>query len=230
MTHKRVFLGCAIVGFLGLCVSCLALIALAVAGFLQPPTGVAVFNLFVDIVVGVFTVWGLFWAASEFSEQSLKPQLGLILGEQEINDGKPAYNPIDSTKLSVCGHTSLQGQGWVEIGLFLENRRPRMAERIQLAIEVESNPQVSGVSPKLGSSVYKYHENITRNKVVLRFEDDLVVYQGEGVLLGVLRVDWPQAPLPSVCELRHTIYKAEGRPDIGRHMICIDWQQGILPA
>ena len=215
---------------LGLCVSCLALIALAVAGFLQPPTGVAVFNLFVDIVIGVFTVWGLFWAASEFSEQSLKPQLGLILGEQEISDGQAAYNPIDSTKLSICGYTSLQGQSWVEIGLFLENRRPRMAERIQLAIEVESDPQVSGVSPKLGSFVYKYHENITRNKAVLRFEDDLVVYQGEGVLLGALRVEWPHSPLPNVCELRHTIYKADGRPDVGQHMICIDWQQGILPA
>ena len=54
----------------GVWVSCFLLFALAVTDYVDHGIAVAVFNLLVDIVVGVFTVWGLFWAASEFTEQA----------------------------------------------------------------------------------------------------------------------------------------------------------------
>ena len=42
---------------------------------------IALFSLWMDIVIGGFTIWGLKWAASEFAEFAAKPNLRLFPGE-----------------------------------------------------------------------------------------------------------------------------------------------------
>jgi hypothetical protein len=226
VTHKHLFFGCAFAGFLGLCLVGFILIALALIGFLQPAMAVAIINLLVDIVVGVFTVWGLFWAASEFSEQSLRSQLNLLLGEAQDVNGEMRCTPLHRTQISVTGQRIQQEGdvlGKIKIGLFLENTRPRAAQRIQLRIEIRSVPPIRDVYPDERTFTLNYHPNYTETKVILRFEDDLVVYQGEELFLGVLHVDWLDPALPNTCELRYVINKAEGRPDVGLHNIRVNW-------
>lgn len=227
MTHKWVFLGCAAMGLLGLFFACSVLSALTIAAKVDLGTSVAGFNLLVDIVVGVFTIWGLFWAASEFGEQSVRPALNLIVGAEQDMEGQPAYNPLSGTEVELPGTRRDQEElssGVLRVGLFLENRKPRMAERVQLVIEIESVPQVSLLQPVSGTFEYEAYPNITATKAVLRFGDDLVVYQGEGVFLGVLHLEWRRTSLPEHCRFKYSLYNAQGPSQRGQIATTIDWK------
>ena len=87
MKTKKVFLWSA-----GLSVAAL-IIVLILLNTLPPvltnSEGISLYATLVSIVVGFFTVWGLYWAASEFSEAQIKPDLELIIGASHSNGVVP---------------------------------------------------------------------------------------------------------------------------------------------
>ena len=180
---------------------------------------ISMLNLCVDIVMGVFMVWGLFWAASEFSEQSVKPQLRVLLGLIKGDEAVP-IRPGASAQLR--GHTIDRR---VDVGIFLDNRKPKMAQHLQVTVKVESQPSVDQVD--FAPSYDCQWQKVNRDRIVAQFEDSLVVYMGQGIRAGTLYLHWPQHmqrdELPTTCKLEYKVYKSEGKPDFGVLNFAIQW-------
>lgn len=69
--------------FLGFCLTNVYLFELIFSPSSDLSVYLAFFNLVVDIVVGVFTIWGLVWAAREFQASQEKANLDLVFLERE---------------------------------------------------------------------------------------------------------------------------------------------------
>jgi len=203
------------------------LIGLFTGLFVTEPDSLTVYSVFLDFVLGLLTVWGLYWAASEFGEQSVKPRLTLLLGAVRGGPHGSESDLIEDLPARLEGHKSVNGErteGRLDVGLFLENHEPKMAQHLQVIIEVESEPITHEVHPLDQACPYGYHGVLIDNRrVMMQFEDDLIVYKGQGVYIGILRLWWRQTSLPSACKLNYKIYKSEGEPDSGRHDIAIQW-------
>ena len=129
--------------------------------------------------------------------------------------------------MSLQGYTGIDGNeatGRVDIGLFLENRKPKMAQNLQVALEIKSEPSTDEVRPLDKTSPYDYDGVLVEsNRVIMQFEDNLIVYKGQRAYIGILSLWWRQGTFPHTCELSYTIYKSEGESDSGKHSISINW-------
>ncbi len=126
--------------------------------------GFGLYNLLVDIVVGSFTVWALFWAASQFAEAQIKPDLYLIIG-RESND-QTGVDPIRSQNEALIGRDDFIDAlpvSQVIIGLFLENAKPKTATFVRLTLRVANVPNPIHFEPIENS--FKYHFNRNTAKV-----------------------------------------------------------------
>lgn len=231
MSHRNIFLLCACVAALILCFACAGISSLSIwasiedkLNFFSASDGIALFNLLIDIVIGAFTVWGLFWAASQFAEQSVKPQLRLLPGFMREGTGGVEYIPVATTPARLPGYLISGNEkegGNLEVGLFLENHKPKMAQNLQVVIEIDSQTPPCRVQP---DSSYECRWNvIDGKKVIMQFDEGLVIHMGHGVHFGKLLLLWEQGPLPETCRLEYTIYKSEGKPDSGTCVFTVQW-------
>lgn len=214
-----------------------AVILLGIVLVVQITTGLTVpltegeisyFNLLVDVAVGFFTIWGLYWAASELA---LKPDLRLIVGKDTdlYGDGvTPLLTGTDAllgqvarrqTYILCSGITSVGVEGSVSVvgvGLFLENTQPRAAQYVRVVLHVRGVPQVMTFAPVQSTFKYKPRVNAGRDEhgefVFLQFDDDLVVYKGHGVYLGKVHVVWPQGVRPERITFVASLYSLDSEP------------------
>lgn len=195
--------------------------------FVSNPNVTTYYGFLLDLVFGSLTVWGLYWAASEFAEQSIRPELSLMLGAVAEGPRGSESIPIEISHISLQGYTGIDGKdatGRVHVGLFLENRKPKIAQNLQVALEIKSEPVADEVRPLEKSSPYDYDGVlIESNSVIMQFKDNLIVYKGQRTYIGILSLWWRQGIFPRMCELSYTIYKSEGEPDSGKHSIFINW-------
>jgi hypothetical protein len=195
--------------------------------FSSRPELATAYGFLLDVVFGSLTVWGLYWAASEFAEQSIRPKLSLMLGTVAEEPREGASVPIENPLTSLPGYMGIDGDeatGRVKVGLFLENHRPKMAQNVQVALEIKCEPAIDEVSPLAESSPYKYDGTLVEsNSVIMQFEGNLIVYKGQRAYIGILDLWWRKGAFPRTCELHYTIYKSEGESDSGQHSISINW-------
>lgn len=231
MSQKNIFLVSACLATLLLGIACVVIIGVSIwasttntVEVFGAGDGIGLFNLLVDIVMGVFTIWGLFWAASQFSEQSIKPRMRLLPGLVKDGPGDAECIPVVESPAQLPGYVRSGGRGKggrLDVGLFLENRKPKIAQHLQIVIEIDSQPPTYNIHPE---SPYECQWNvINRNKVIMQFEESLIVYMGHGVHIGKLGLLWEQSPLPDSCRLSYTIFKSEGKPDSGTCDVAIRW-------
>lgn len=175
---------------------------------------ISLVNLMVDIVVGIFTVWGLFWAASEFAAAQVKPDLRLIIGRE--SEDRLGIVPLKNEADELIGRDGLVGDtpaSQVIIGLFLENGQPKAAQYVRITLRVRNTPP-PGILHAVGRSFnYEPKINEVRGEALfLQFGEELVVYQGDGVHLGNIRVAWAKDVRPDKVDLVAGLYSLDSRP------------------
>jgi hypothetical protein len=173
---------------------------------------ISVFSVAVDIVIGFFTIWGLYWAASEFAEAQVRPKLHLIIGT-EHNGG---IFPLPKENDQLRGQCGTEVFPQVLIGLFLENQQPRAAQFVRVTLRLKDVPKP--LEFKAIESTFEYYKpkvNTVQHKdhaIFLQFDEDLVVYKGDGVFLGAIRVIWPRDIQPKKITLAVGLYSLMGEP------------------
>lgn len=184
----------------------LVLVMLVKSGFLFWEFGLGFFNLLTDIVVGGFTIWGLYWAASELA---LKPELRLSI--------KPVSERTSSKWLYPDRLFGSKKKGLLELDLFLVNTRPKAARNIQVVLCYHSFPLPSfSVGPVEGAFPNWVPFGLPWSCCLrAQFGDDFVIYKGFPVRVGVLKVGWPHLsadnrPRELTFEVR--LYSLESEP------------------
>ena len=156
MNQRHLFIVSAIAALFLLCCACSMLGILAASDIIKVSESVSCFNLLVDIFVGIFTVWGLFWAASEFAQSAVKPVLHLLPGRQEKAQ-KPDYSSFTAKEFPLMREPPFLLPGWygwagtqsperdpyVECGLYLENETSRAGRYVRLVMHVLADPPPS---------------------------------------------------------------------------------------
>jgi len=170
---------------------------------------ISYFNLLFDVVVGIFTVWGLYWAASELA---LKPELRLSI--------EPAWERTASKKSRAL--IGPKEDGMLEGDLFLMNTQPRAARYIQVVLCVHSfpRPHVFSVEPVEGAYADWVPFGAPMHRCLrVQFGDDFVIYKGEAIYVGVLKVGWPDFSADASADYRPRditfeakFYSLEGEP------------------
>jgi hypothetical protein len=164
-------------------------VALVIVLVLQITTGLTVpltegkvgyLNLLVDIVVGFFTVWGLYWVASELA---LKPDLNLVVGNAlGAGNGEPLAGETDALIGRLTSPFSRGFEPQVHVALFLENRKPKVARYVRVVLEVRDVPCPKRFdrmpSTPHSEVVYSRREG---EAMVFQFGEGLVVYKGAGL-------------------------------------------------
>ena len=185
--------------------------------------GLALYGLILNIIIGIFTVWALFWAASEFSEAQIYPDLCLVIGAKVDEGIKPLINASDK----LVGYDTVineQPVSEVTIGLFLENTMTKAARFVRLILQIKDTPIPIEFRVPGNALFYKVNTNTMPGQVLfLQFGENLVVYKGHGVQLGSVRAVWPQGIHPEKINLNVTIHNLYGEPkqvEIGRE---IEW-------
>lgn len=139
----------------------------AVLLFLFRNDAIPLINLWVDVVVGIFTVWGLWWAATEFAESVVKPAVRLLPGNANNPLMNEYYDPIPGSlsgvrAYSLVKHPPFRVVGWQEMvtgasssirtwsyhphvacGIYLENEAARAARHVRLVLRVRVAPPPS---------------------------------------------------------------------------------------
>jgi hypothetical protein len=210
------------VGFrVAVAVAAIALIAVFVVLVIQDfpaipliESEISSYSLLVDVVVGVFTIWGLYWAASEFAGAQVKPDLRLVVGKESAD--QRGIDPLMDVVEALIGRdVSEDGEpvSQVIFGLFLENTQPKAAQYVRVTLRVRDVPRLKQFVPIKGTFRYKPKINVVRGEAIfLQFGDDLVVYKGDGVQLGNIRVAWPQGTHPERITLVAGLYGLEDEP------------------
>lgn len=194
-----------------------ALVVLAISDLPAAPlteSEISFFNLLIDIAVGVFTIWGLCWAASEFARAQVKPDLRLIIGKESAD--QRGIDPLTNAADALIGRdVSMDGKpvSQVIVGLFLENTQPKAAQYVRVTLRVCDVPHIEKFVPIEGSFRHEPKINVVRGEAVfLQFDENLVVYKGDGVQLGNIRVAWTQGIHPERITLVAGLYSLEGGP------------------
>ena len=179
-----------------------------------PLTGseISFFNLLIDIAVGVFTIWGLGWAASEFAGTQVKPDLHLIIGKE--SEDQQGIDPLTNEADALIGRdVSTKGGVVVSrviVGLFLENHRPKPAQYVRIELWVRDVPHPKEFVRNKEYFKFEVRDFAIRGQaVVLQFGEDLVVYGGTGVYLGKIPVDWPQGTHPERIAFKAKLHNLE---------------------
>lgn len=174
---------------------------------------VSVFSVIVDISIGVFTIWGLYWAASEFAEAQIKPDLHFIVGSVNELGIDALRNPTDS----LIGISSQSPDHRMSIGLFLENYQPKAAQYIRITLRIQDTPSPNSFEAFVQDFPY-YMPRINLVKpplddyaIFLQFDENLIVYKGDGVYLGQIRIAWSkEIQPPKSISLRVGLYNLVG--------------------
>ena len=207
--------------------------------------GIAIFNLWVDIVVGIFTIWGLYWAATEFAESARKPDLRLLVG-RPIEPSAPVRLQQEFT---FPPSPLLHIPGWYErpsepveppprprvvCGLCLENRSSRAGRYIRVVIRTSATPAPIRCRSELHRSYLRPAQSESEDpktgqpSTSVQLEESLVVYQSP-VLIGALVVEWdselPKDEFPESIVLDYDIYTLDGASN-GEIKLHIEWNEG----
>lgn len=213
MDMKTVFLRAIGIAAVVLVVMAVVLIVLVrLYGVLSYETGISFFNLSIDIAVGVFTIWGLYWAASEFAGAQVKPDLHLIIGKE--SEDQQGIDPLPNEADALIGWKDVSKLGGpvsrVTVGLFLENHKPKAARYVRIELWVHDTPHPKEFVRRKDFFKFEVKEFAIRGEaVVLQFGEDLVVYGGTGVYLGKILVGWPQGIYPGSITLRAKLHNLE---------------------
>jgi len=176
--------------------------------------GISLYGVIIDFFAGVFTVWGLYWAASQFSEAQVKPDLSLIIG---------AAHRILPPSVSIG---QLEGQdnihsGYVRppvsqivFGLLLENGNSKAAQFVRITLRLrDSQRPLKFEAIENSFRYYKPRVNTVQQEAIfLQFGEDLVVYKGDGVYLGNVSVEWDKGKRPERLTLEVGLYNLIGEP------------------
>ncbi len=120
--------------------------------------GVSLYNLLIDVAAGVFTVWGLYWAASEFAEAQIRPDLHLVIGRE--TEAQTGIDPVRHETDELYGRNGVidnEPVSQLVIGLFLENARPKTATFVRMTLRVSGVPTPVHFEPIPES--FKYHDS-----------------------------------------------------------------------
>jgi hypothetical protein len=232
MNHKKIFLLAVAVGLLFLACSCPLTSAWRLILDEDRAFAVTAFNLLLDFVVGVFTVWGLYWAATEFAESAIKPDVRIrvgnpprppILEHPELVDyplGESQPYQVVGTRILRESSVSDSSTPNVPCGIYLDNVTSRAGRHMLAVVRVCATPRPdSCVFRHMGYAVNEKEIwsslDSERSCQVLRiqFAEELVVYQAP-VLVGVLFILWPENldknELPNQVLLDYSIHTLDG--------------------
>jgi hypothetical protein len=212
---------------------------------------ISIFNLWIDMVVGFFTIWGLGWAASEFAESAVRPSLKLLPGKM-VKPYLAGWEGLQDLDHSLIETPPFVVDGWTQIrqaggrppsraptmacALFLDNEKSRAGRYVQVVAHVLSTP-----APR--SCWFRHHgfqageskvdgapnTNTGHWTLPLRFSEGLVVYQSP-VFVGDLFLQWdkaiPDDQLPEEVVLQYETHALDGS-SVGRLELCISEWSGI---
>lgn len=211
---KILFLGAVGIAVIALCIVGVVLRIYVLSGALLYDTGISFFNLLIDIAVGVFTIWGLFWAASEFARAQVEPDLHLIIGKEATDE--IGIQPLTGEADALIGwEENVSGDdkpvSRVPVGLFLENHQPKAARYVRIELWVRDVPHPEEFIRKKEFFKFDVKEFAIQGKaVVLQFGEDLVVYGGTGVYLGKILIDWSKDTHPESITFVAKLHNLEG--------------------
>jgi hypothetical protein len=172
--------------------------------------GISLYGVIIDISAGIFTVWGLYWAASGFSEAQVKPDLSLIIGAANRILPLPVLEGQDNIHSGrVCPPVSQ-----IVFGLSLENGNSKAAQFVRITLRLrDSQRPLKFEAIEKSFQYYKPRVNTVQQEAIfLQFGEDLVVYKGDGVYLGNVCVEWDQGERPERLTLEVGLYNLIGEP------------------
>lgn len=210
--------------------------------------GIGCLNFLVDIAVGFFTVWGLYWAASEFTESAVKPVLHLLPGRAEhpFQGGTitERYTLLRNAPFHIVGCKNVGVKGslhyhpTVACGIYLENEKSRAGRYVRLVIRVHASPEPQScefahadfAGDAKGTKILpgKRDPDTGHLKVSAQFAEELVVYQSP-VDVGELSLCWPKGlteeELPTSVILDYDAYALDGKPSHGKvELVVAEWR------
>ena len=250
MKQRNWFLVCALVAVLSLFYACLCVLTpLVVRGYLERDLGIGCFNLLVDIVIGTFTIWGLYWAAREFGEFAVRPAVHLLPGkksEPELLEGFGRPIMVPGPPFIVPGwflKPSMSGTPkrlpHLVCCLYLKNTKPKAARFVHLVLRILATPapshchfrHIDAMPENSPLSIQADRDAHNGGYVIsVRFADHVVVYQ-EAVYVGNLVVQWDSLlndqEVPKRVGIDYDVYTLEGntRSRIDLH---VDWEASAL--
>ena len=191
---------------------------------------IATLNLWVDIAVGAFTMWGLYWAATEFAEASVRPSVEVVLVPPSSGDDTPAYelhpanwayniSSVDRLPVfGMCNVASSYGLGGpsVQVGIALKNTSTRAARYIQIRLRMATAPapEAAMLTRHFPAPSAEDEPQFYKGAVVsAQFAEDLVVYQTEAIV-GIVEFAWsyeiPLEDLPRDLLVEYEVHALDG--------------------
>jgi hypothetical protein len=233
MNSNRLFFISLAIALILICCLCSVLSGLMVTKAIPWATGISLLSMAVDIVIGIFTIWGLYWAALQFTDWSAKPQIKLVLGcvnsvpedAQELHTDQdplpPRRQTIPSTLAASLGpvlRTPKRVPGTV-LDVYVTNTARKAAQSIVLTLEFRSSVSPSGYafsysgdSGYAGTIADAYVEGV---RVSLALSDSIVLYNNQSLLwVGRLWVNWSgeliPTDLPATLTVAYKIHTLDG--------------------
>jgi hypothetical protein len=216
--QKHIFLIAALV-------TSLLLLILGVAfRVLRIGDGVSVFNLCVDIVVGVFMVWALYWAASEFVEQQSEPKLWLVFGKRV----RSKCESVKTLPVSLTGETVSKIHHELKVCLWLEGEPTKVGRQVRVEIKICSEPPAerSEFPEQTFEAAHYFYGGQGYHRVTLQFKGDMVVYPSTDNYLGFLNVVWKCECPPEKLDFVYRIFTPDWID--GKYTTVpakVDWQE-----
>jgi hypothetical protein len=241
LNQKHVFLTCAIIAFLLLSCACCSIAGISIKyDVVSPSDSISLFNLLVDVVIGIFTVWGLFWAASEFAESAVKPVLRLLPVEggrsQIMATRGRKFSPLKGRSPFYISGRTKESPRTVEpkrdphilFNLYLENEKSRAGRHVYLVVRVCAAPAPSACEYSyFGKVLGRTDPDATDITISRQFPENLVVYQSP-VYAGALRMRWDanfsDSALPKRVVLDYDIYTLDGASH-NEVVLFVEWSE-----
>ncbi|MFW6116375.1 MAG: hypothetical protein ACOC6F_01490 [bacterium] len=246
VNQKTVFVGCALLAILLLVYACLFVLGLVATTSLRLGTAIAGYTLVLDFVVGIFTVWGLFWAATQFVESTKRPAVRVRFANPM---NVPFLNLSGILSYPLEGRPPNQATGWMKIrvlsgpprnipniacGMYLENKASREGRHIVAVLEVDATPRPTAcLFHHRGFAVRKnrVHGEIdpegVSHSLSIQFAEQLVVYQSP-VLVGELFIRWNEDltrdELPDYVAVEYDIYTLDGAHHEKLELLITEWR------
>lgn len=190
--------------------------------------GISVFGLAVSFVAGVFTVWALYWAATEFSEAQVTPDLRLLIARSTSRPGRAErlYSDIEELRGHEVTHPERPDPvSRVDFGLILENKNPRAAQFVRITLRLKECQRPITFRPLLEYFIQPSINNDIENEAIfLQFGNDLVVYQADGIYIGMVRVEWETNARPDRLVVNAGLFNLVGRPQQTVVSHPINWE------
>jgi len=221
---------------------------------LEKPERIAFFSLFVDAVIGIFTIGSLYWAATQFAESAIKPHLQLLPAKGKRTSSssfdsrksfEEFYPPMRNSPFRIQGRRIIHHGGGITspvphivCGLFLRNEASRAGRYVTMKIRFEATPTPDvctfhhrssrpEVSPITINGEEISNSNSNAFSMTIQFSEHLVVYQAP-VLVGVLEARWctdlTDDCFPTDVIIHCDIFYLDGASH-DRMQLLIDWER-----